>query len=125
MAKIDEYYLTDIAERVGGDTSLVLGLENRRRALIRRAVTNKGALAHRPNHGGGLKAFQNAPMTLASKERLVNQLAEDWAKDPFVKKINSVKIDQDNYNKIIITARIELVGYGEATISFKDFNEVE
>jgi len=126
VAKIDEYYLTDATTKVtGGDLDTISGLENRRKALLRRAVTNKGALAHRPNHGGNLKTYQNAPMTLAAKERMASQLAEDWIKDPFVKKVKAVQINQDSYNQITITARIELIGYGETTVSFKDFNEVD
>ena len=125
MATIEEYYLTDADTRSGGDLSFKSGLENRKAALIRRAVTNKGALAHRPNHGGGLKSFQNAPLTLARQERMANQLAEDWRKDPFVKKIKSVQVDRPEYNQIVITVRVDLIGYGETTISFKSFNEVD
>ena len=126
MATIEEYYLTDIAKREElGDVETISGLENRKLALIRAAVTNKGSLVHRPDWGGNLKAYQNAPMTLSRRERMANQLAEQWRKDPFVKKVTGVQIEQNAVDQITIIARVELIGFGETVVSFKNFNEVE
>jgi len=72
MANIDETLGTDISHKKDfekaphGDIALIVGKPNLHSALLRRIVTEKGAVIHRPNYGCGLGKFQNAPMTCSA-----------------------------------------------------------
>lgn len=133
MATITEEFLTDIAFSGGdlvkkansGDLDTVSGIENRRRAIMRRIFTRKGSVIHRPNYGVGIMDFQGAMQTLEMQEELVSRIEEQLTLDRFVEKINRISIDVDDTNPSLtkVAVSVKLVGYGDTEVSFLPFGE--
>jgi len=133
MAKIDEILLTDlkhdrdlVKKDGSGDLASISGLENIRQALLRRLVTEPGSIVHRPDYGVGIKRFQNAPATMATKSALALKIDEQFARDFRVEKVLGVSFQSDDYqpHRVTISVRVKLVGYGEAKMQFIPFDEV-
>jgi phage baseplate assembly protein W len=132
MAINEEFYLRDVAfdsdyvqAENEGDLSDIVGVENVRQALMRRFVTIKGSLIHRPDYGASLKLYQNAPTSLAKQRELALQLEEQALRDPRVESVLGVSINVNDREpeKTTIIARVKLVGYGETALSFQPFGE--
>lgn len=130
MAKIDDALLQDIKHKkdffqVDGDLALVKGLENLKQALLRRLVTHPGRLIHRPEYGVGIKDFQNAPLTLKTKETVAQRIGDNFIRDPRVNEVLGVSVESKDQTpeKVIITVRTQIVGYqDEVDFSFTPFS---
>jgi phage baseplate assembly protein W len=130
MALIDEVLLVDLDHNgdlvdAAGDLTAISGLENMKQAIIRRIMTKKGSLIHRPDYGCSLESLQNAPTTLATKERFVQELVNQFKNEPRVDKITQVSIinADGSPEKITIIVKVRLVGYDEVAVSIQPFGE--
>ncbi len=128
MANVEEIYLRDTKHRkdfsiVDGDLETESGIENVENAIFRRIITEKGSIAHLPNYGIGIKSYQNAPTSLQNQRRLALDIEEQIPQDPRVIELLGVEIQTDDLKpeKLIIIARIDLVGLGEQTLTFIPF----
>jgi hypothetical protein len=133
MPSLDEFFLTDIAHQSdllqktdSGDLEIVSGLDNVKEALFRRLATEPGTLVHRPDYGVGIKQFQNAPATLATKRSLALRITEQFSQDSRVEKVLGILITNDDYksDNFNVLVRVKLIGYGEQSLSFTPFGEV-
>jgi phage baseplate assembly protein W len=133
MSSLDELLLTDIKHSSdfmqasgSGDISLVSGLDNVTDALLRRLVTEPGAFIHRPEYGVGIKRFQNAPGTLATKRELATRITKNFESDPRVESVLGVTVINDDYTpeKFTIIVRVKIIGYGERAMTFTPFGEL-
>jgi phage baseplate assembly protein W len=124
--RVDFAFTDDFQVSPTGDLDTVSGLVSMRAAILRRLLTKKGSLAHRPDYGIGLGDFQNAPMTLAMKRQLAQRIADQLPRDPDISSVESVSVtaeDNDPSNvKIKVVAKV--LGYGEAGFEFTPFSEV-
>ena len=133
MANINEVLGTDIAhlddfvksEDPTGDITTVSGLENYKRAMIRRWLTEKGTLLHRQNYGGSLKQYQNAPATLQTRREIAQSIEEQALLDERTGKVNSVYINWDDKTpeKTTISVSLKPRGYEDTDITFIPFVE--
>ncbi len=131
MAKIEELYLTDIKHSKdhirteGGNLETISGIENVRQALFHRLITEKGSIVHRPLFGVGAKQYQNVTMTLAKKEELALEIKEQFEQDERVEEVTGVLYNATDFEpeKFSIILRVNLVGYGEDTITFTPFGD--
>lgn len=123
---IDEFYRRDIAH-VGdfvrtptGDLATIAGVENVRRALLRRLLTTKGSLVHRPDYGVGIKSFQNGIADSAQKIRLAVILKEQFERDERVEEVLglTVGVDVEQPEVIRIKTKVKLIGLGEQFFAF-------
>lgn len=133
MARLNEILFTDVLHRSdlvkksdAGDLDQVSGLENLKLALFRRLLTEPGTLIHRPDYGVGIKRWQNAPATLASKRSLASAITDQFQRDSRVESVVGVRvIDNDREpDKFTIVVRVKVIGYGEQTLEFIPFGEV-
>lgn len=131
MANVEEVYLTDVAHlgdlqvAPDGDLQMIRGRPNVKEALFRRLMTQRGALAHRPNYGIGVKDFLNAPNSIANQRTLALRIKEQFELDPRVEEMVGMKVTSDDSNpeKVTIYVRVKLVGLEEQTINFVPFGE--
>ena len=105
----------------GGDVDRITGLENLKKAILRRILTSPGSLAHQPNYGVGIKDFQNAKLTLAVKRKIGGRIDEQLRLDERISKVLGVSISQDPSitSMITISIRVEVDGYGEQTFTYE------
>jgi hypothetical protein len=131
MATLDEVMQTDIAFTndfgVGatGDIDTIAGLANLKQALFNRLTTEQGSLIHRATYGVGVRQWQNAPATLASKRSLALRIQEQFLLDDRVEEVTGVSINFDDINpsKTVIVVRVKAKGYDETQMSFIPFGE--
>ncbi len=132
MANITETYGTDIkhandlVRNSSGDLETISGLENMKQAIFRRIMTSKGSIIHRPNYGVGLKSFQNATFTLATKRKIALEIQEQLEEDPRIEAVSSVSVDAESNSDpdmVQIQLSVKLVGYGETEMNFTPFGE--
>lgn len=132
MAKIDEFYLTDIAHKsdlvltAKGGFDTISGLANVKEALFRRLLTVPGTLIHRPNYGVGIKLFQNKLPDMETKRTIVSRIQDQFEQDVRVEKVVGVSITNEDKTPdlVRINVRVKLVGYGEQTFGFSPFEAV-
>lgn len=125
MATIDELYLTDILHKKDmqvtpqGDIALISGKDNVVDAIIRRIITTKGSIVHRPNYGVGLKRLQNAINSVQKQLELAEDIRVQLADEERVETVKeiSVSVDDNNPERLRVFVRADLVGFGEVTIS--------
>lgn len=131
MSTIDQFYLrdtkfiADFEQNATGDLIETFGLANVKEALIRRFMTVKGALIHRPEYGASIPLYQNAPQTLDTRRKIANEINEQALLDSRVEEVLGVGIQFTDQapEKTVITVRAKLVGYGEEPITFRPFGE--
>jgi hypothetical protein len=131
MATIDEILQRDIAFKgdfqvtATGDIDAISGLENIKQALMHRLITSPATLIHRPNYGVGIKDYQNAPATLATKRKLALRIQEQFEQDDRVEQVLGVSVEFDavNPSKTLIIVRVKVSGYDEEQMSFIPFGE--
>lgn len=125
MADINEALLTDIEHkkdyviRVGtGDLNTIFGLANMKEALLRRLVTEKGAIIHRPGYGVGLKRFQNGPNRIDDRRKLAIEIREQYLLDSRVEEVRGVQVNSEDLTpqKVQIVVRVLVIGFGEVEI---------
>lgn len=136
MANVTETLLTDIKFKGDtvrrtdaghlGDIDTISGLDNVKDALFRRLVTVPGTVIHRPTYGVGLPRFLNGPNYLASQKALALKIEEQFAQDSRVEEVTSVQFESADLTpeKLKITVRVKVVGYGETEMTFIPFGEV-
>jgi len=134
MTTINEALLKDIKHvkdyviRDGtGDLDTIEGLDNMKQALLRRLITEKGAIIHRPDYGVGLKQFQNAPNRLDDRRQLALRINEQFLEDDRVQEVLGVQVNSEDLtpDQVTIVVRVLVVGYGEIEIqkNLLDFSE--
>lgn len=131
MATIEEFLKRDIAHKGDflvtstGDLDTISGLENVQNALFHRLITSPGSLIHRPNYGVGIKDFQNSINDIENQRRLALRIQEQYELDPRVEEVLGVRVDVGDLTpeKIIVTVRYNVLGYGEVTSRFIPFGE--
>lgn len=125
LYKTDFAFTDDFVASPTGDFDVISGLENLRRALLRRLVTRPGSIIHRPNYGVGIQDFQNAPLTLSVKSQLANRIAEQFAQDDRVERVVSISAENINNqpDTILVKTNVKLVAYGDRELQFTPFNE--
>lgn len=132
MAKIEQFYLTDISHNLtdyvkasNGDVDRISGIANVKSALFRRLITKKGSLTHRPDYGVGMQSYLNAPNSLENQRSLAVAIKEQFERDIRVKQVLGMRatVDDTDPSKIIIFVKVDLEGYGEEEIGFVPFGE--
>ena len=129
MANITETMGTDVkhkgdyVKRSSGDRDLIAGLDNLKEALLRRLITVKGSLNHRPNYGVGVKLYINSLNTLSKQRELANQIQEQFSLDPRVDQVTGVAVTFDDRTPELtyIVVRVKPVGYDELAMKFEPF----
>lgn len=132
MATAEEIYGRDIAFKrdfvptASGDLDTIEGLANVKEAIIRRILTTPGGIIHRPEYGVGLKDFQNGLNTISAQRELAARLQEQLPQDPRVERVLSLSVssEDDRPDLVKIIVRVQLVGYGEQTLSFVPFGDI-
>jgi len=133
VAGIEEKLLTDVKhkrdfvrEAGGGDLEIISGFDNIKEAIMRRIITEPGSLMHRPTYGVGLKQFQNAPLTVPTKQELAKRINKQLPLDVRVASVESVSFEGDDRQpdtvKLIVS--VNLVGFDEAQSVEIPFGEV-
>lgn len=131
MATIEEILQNDIAHSADfivsstGDIDTISGLANIKQALFHRLLTSPATLIHRPNYGVGIKDYQNAPATLATKQKLALRIQEQFEQDDRVEEVTgvSVNFDAQDPSKTVILVRVKVAGYDESSLNFIPFGE--
>lgn len=131
MATIEELMQTDLAfgedysVTPTGDIDTIKGLANVKQALFHRLTTEQGSLIHRPTYGVGLKQYQNAPNTLASKRSLALKIQEQFLQDDRIEEVTGISINSDDLSpsKVVIVVRVKVKGYDEDKMTFIPFGE--
>lgn len=133
MADVEEVLLEDTLHkkdlqiRTGtGDIDTIRGLDNVKDAIIRRIMTRPGSLVHRPDYGAGLIDFQGAPLTLATKQEIASRISNNLKRDPRVVSLKGVLFNYEDRSpeRVTITIKAEILGYGETVLEFAPFQEV-
>jgi len=106
-----------------GDITTISGLDNYKAAMLRRWTTTPGSLAHRPEYGAGLKDYQNAPNTLATRQKITQRIEEQALRDNRTEAVLSVSFTWDDLypEKTIISVSMKVRGYGDVEITFNPF----
>jgi len=120
----DIQHNNDFVRTASGDIETISGLENIKQAIFRRIMTSKGTIVHRPNYGVGLKSYQNATISLATKRKIALEIEEQLAEDPRIDSVISVSIDAESDSQpelFNLKLSVKLVGYGEAEFSYLPF----
>lgn len=133
MATIDEIIGTDLSHPVAGgfgvaadgDIDIVTGIANIQQALMRRLVTSKGSLAHRPDYGVGVKDFLNSPNSLENQRALATRVKEQFERDDRIEEVTGLRVEtnSDSPSKVIIYVRVKIAGYNEQVLEFVPFGE--
>lgn len=132
MAKIDEFYGTDLAHigdyvvSASGDFDTLSGLANLKQALFHRLMTQPGSLVHRPSYGVGIKNFENSISTAANRSEISTRIREQFMQDPRVEEVNGVmfKTSDSRPDMTEILVRVKPKGYDEIQASFIPFGDV-
>lgn len=101
-----------------GDFEQTKGEANVTKRLLRRLMTVKGTIVHRPTLGVGLKTFVNSINSLETQRKLASEIQEQFEQDPDVEKVVGVKISTDSSNVTMLHIRVKLVGVGEQSLSY-------
>jgi phage baseplate assembly protein W len=119
----DIAFAGDFIVSATGDIDLISGLENIKQALFDRLMTSPATLIHRPNYGVGIKDYQNAPATLATKRKLALRIQEQFEQDDRVEKVTAVSInfDAQDPSKTVIIVKVKVQGYDESPMNFIPF----
>lgn len=131
MATAEEIYGRDIAFKsdfvptASGDLDTVEGLANVKEAILRRILTTPGGIVHRPDYGVGLKDFQGAINSISAQRELAARLQEQLPQDPRIERVLSLSVnsEDDRPELVKIVIRVQLVGYGEQTLTFVPFGD--
>lgn len=129
MALIEEFYKVDIKHRKDferteeGNLMVDSGLEKVRHKLIRRLITVQGSIIHRPDFGVGILQYQNATLTFSQKEKIANNINDQFLQEPFVEEVLGVSFKNidSQPDAFIINVSVRLEGYGEQTVQFQSF----
>lgn len=119
----DLAFTDDFVATADGDLDTQSGLENYKRAVIRRCITVPGSLVHRPNYGVGLPLYINSISYLPTQQKITAKINEQLMKDPRTKKVLGVIFLTNNIqpNLSKLTVRVLPVGYDEVSITFPAF----
>ena len=112
-------------QTASGDIGQLNGLQNLKRALMRRLVTIPGTLAYRPTYGVGIGMYQNAPNSFAMQQKLAQSVQEQFVLDPRVQSVSGVSVTSvDGFpSQVVVAVTLTPVGYTEQTMLFTPFNE--
>lgn len=132
MATITEIYKKDIAFKDdlvatdSGDLVTIEGVSNVQDALLRRLITTKGTLVHRPNYGVGIKSFQNAINSFSVRQRLAKEIEDQFEQDSRVEDVSSVAFSTDPSNPSLVSVKVKvkLIGLGEQQLEFNPFGDI-
>jgi len=110
-------------ESTTGDLVTIDGIENFKRALIRRWITRPGEFVYRPGYGAGLVDYVNEIPNLATQKRIFKLIQEQALQDSRTENVKSVAFDSDDDNPSLvkITVRVKAKGYGDVDIAFTPF----
>lgn len=90
-----------------GDWPTVVGRENFRGAVLRRAVTSKGTMVHRPQYGGDLIDGLEAPTTPEELSARQVDIEENTRRDPRVGRVD-VTAEEDTANPGRVLVRLNV-----------------
>lgn len=121
----DICHISDLLKSSTGGLQSQIGLDNVQNALFHRLMTSPGSLIHRPTYGVGIKDYQNAPASLSIYRRLAQKIGEQFALDPRVNQVLGVSLDADDAtpSRVVLTVRVDIMGYGETAIQYTPFSE--
>lgn len=121
----DIAFKADFVKTASGDLDRAEGLANFKEAILRRCVTVRGALVHRPNYGIGIQRYLGKLNSIAAQQQLAQEIREQLEADERTEKVTGiqVKLDDNNPFKVVIIVRVKPVGYDEVAISITPFSE--
>ena len=106
-----------------GDLATVSGLARVRESIMRRLTTRRGSLLHRPSYGCDLLQYQNAPLTLATQQRIIKIVSDACAEEAEVTSVNEVSIAETSTPSMaLIKSRVSAAGYENVTVELRPFN---
>jgi phage baseplate assembly protein W len=130
VADIEEILLRDLQHSKDlvaddGDLATLAGLANIKAAVLRRIMTTKGSVVHRPDYGCNLKALQNSPVTLAVKEKFAQELVDQFKNESRIEAITQVSFFNEDKSpeQLRIVVKFKVAGYGEASVEIVPFGE--
>lgn len=93
-----------------GDLAAVDGIDNLRAATFRRLAAKPGSVLHRQTYGAGVGDFLNLPATIANRQRLMNRIKAELAKERRIDKVLSVTVGEWTDGQIDVTFRVQAFG---------------
>lgn len=96
----DLFFDGDLRTGGRGDYQTVDGLENYRRALIRRILTRPGEYRYRPDYGAGLLSFVRKPFNATNRAEIVKRITAQVSRDRRTEKVIRVDIETVTFNSI-------------------------
>lgn len=105
LAVLREDLALPLALDSDGDLSVVGGIANLEAAMTTRAVTELGALAHRPAYGIQLEEGQNAPSVEEERSLLESRLRAQYGREPRIEELE-VSVFEDPSVDGDVVARI-------------------
>lgn len=98
-----------------GDWPTLAGRRNLHEAHRRRATTTPGELVHRPDYGGGMMLFLEAPNSLGEQARLAASVRQNALRDPRVEEVRAaVSTPADTPTAVLLELTIRPRGEVEA-----------
>ena len=94
----DLFFDGDLHVDPTGDYVTVEGVENLRRAIIRRIMVRPGEYRLRPNYGAGMKAYVKKRFTNTVKSEIEKRIAEQLAQEPRIRRVISVEVTEEIFN---------------------------
>lgn len=106
-----------------GDYAEVSGLENLRRAIVRRLITRPGEYRVNPHYGVGLPSYIKKPMTTTLLAELTQRIVEQVSQDRRVDRVVEVKLTPTLFGGSISGLRVGVVVQALGrTVNFSPFD---
>jgi phage baseplate assembly protein W len=83
-----------------GDWATVDGVENYRRALIRRCIVRPGEYQRRPGYGAGLASYVKRTLTSSIRAEMESAVAAQVKRDRRTKKVISVAVTAEEFGGV-------------------------
>lgn len=83
----DLYYVDNLEVGPDGDYLTIYGVENLRRAVLRRLMTRPGEYRLNPSYGVGILDFVKKPLTSSNLNTLKNRISENLLRDRRIDKV--------------------------------------
>jgi phage baseplate assembly protein W len=93
----DLLFTDDVQVGPNGDYVVVDGVENLRRAILRRLVVKPGEYRLRPEYGVGVGTFVKKPMTRATLDELQQRIVDNLSQEKRIDRLLQVIVNPTTY----------------------------
>jgi len=110
----DLFFDGNLAVDASEDYKTVDGIENYRRALIRRIIVRPGEYRLRPDYGAGLLSYVKKAFTPTVRAEIVQRITEQVARDRRTERVVSVSLDvvKDINNREYFKVSLVVLAFG-------------